>query len=95
MCRVIAIDGDSITTKGDANNVADEPIHRSAVKGSVMFWIPGLGNVVSVIKSPAGTITLLAVAIALVEIPHMREKKKDEQEREKLIEEIKRLKDEV
>ena len=93
--RVIAIDGESVITQGDANNVADAPVQRSAVKGRVMFWIPGLGDVVTVIKSPAGTIALLAAAIALVEIPHLQEKKKDEQEREKLMEEIKRLKDEV
>ena len=93
--RVIAIDGDKITTRGDANNVADEPIERSAVKGTVWFWIPKLGNAVSVIKSPVGTICLLAAAVALVEIPHLKEKEKDDKEREKLIEEIKRLKDEL
>ena len=93
--RVIAMDGEEIITRGDANNVADAPIRRDVVKGRVIFWIPGLGDVVTVIKSPAGTIALLAAAIALVEIPHLREKKKDEQEREKLIEEIKRLKDEI
>lgn len=93
--RVIDIDGESITTQGDANNVADEPIQRSAVKGTVWFWIPKLGSVVSVIKSPIGTIALIAGAIALVEVPHRKEKEKDDEEREKLIEEIKRLKDEL
>ena len=93
--RVIAVDGDTITTQGDANNVADEPIHRSTIKGTVLFWIPKLGDVVSVIKSPLGTIGLIAAAIALVEIPHMKEKEKDDQQRQQLIEEIKRLKDEL
>ena len=93
--RVIAINGDSVITQGDANNIADAPIDRSVIKGTVLFWIPKLGDVVTVIKSPVGTICLLAAAIALVEIPHLMEKKKDDEAREKLIEEIKRLKDEL
>lgn len=93
--RVIALDGENVITQGDANNIADAPIHRAAVKGKVMFWIPKLGDVVTVIKSPAGTIALIAAAIALVEIPHLREKEKDDKERQKLVDEIKRLKDEL
>ena len=48
--RVIAIDGDTITTRGDANNVADAPVERSAVQGTVAFWIPGLGSVENLLK---------------------------------------------
>ena len=93
--RVIAVDGEYITTQGDANNVADAPIQVSAVKGRVLFWIPMLGDVVTAIKSPIGTVALIAAAIALVEIPYLREKEKDNEQRQKLIDEIKRLKDEL
>ena len=92
--RVIAVDGDTITTQGDANNVADEPIERSAVKGTVLFWIPAIGNAIALIKTPVGTICLIDAAIALVEIPHRKEKEKDDEERQKIIDEIRRLKDE-
>lgn len=93
--RVIAADGDTLTTQGDANNVADDPIPRDAVKGTVLFWIPYGGTVVSLIKSPIGTICLIAAAIALVEVPHRREKQRDDEERQKLIDEIRQLKDEL
>ena len=38
--RIIDMDDESVTAKGDANKSADEPINISAVKGKVLFWIP-------------------------------------------------------
>lgn len=93
--RVTAVEGETVTTRGDANNVSDEPIPLSAVSGRVLFWIPYAGSVVSMIKSPLGTVAVIAAAIALVEIPHLREKEKDDEERQKLLDEIRRLKDET
>ena len=90
--RIISIDGETITTKGDANNTADEPINVSAVKGKVLFWIPYAGSVVGFLKTPVGIICIIAAAIALIEIPRRNEKKKDNEERQKIIEEIERLK---
>lgn len=92
--RVITVDGDTVTTQGDANNVADAPIPFSSIKGTVLFHIPGAGNVASFIKSPVGTIGIIVLAIALVEIPNLKKKEKDNAERQKLIDEIRRLKDE-
>lgn len=92
--RIIELDGETIVTKGDANNVSDEPINASAVKGKVLFWIPFVGNIVNIIKTPAGTVCIIAAAIALIEIPRRREKQKDDEERQKIIDEIKRLKGE-
>ena len=37
---------------------------------------------------------MIAAAIALIEIPHRNEKKKDDEERQKILEEIERLKKE-
>ncbi|MBQ1410916.1 MAG: signal peptidase I [Oscillospiraceae bacterium] len=93
--RIVQLDEETITTKGDANQVADEPISVSAVKGKVQFWIPHAGTVVKFLKTPLGTILIIALAIALIEIPHLNEKKKDDEDRQKLLDEIKRLKDEV
>ena len=92
--RIIGIDGETITTKGDANNTADEPIRVSAVKGKVLFWIPYAGRIVGFLKTPVGIICMIAAAIALIEIPRRNEKKKDDEERQKILEEIKRLKEE-
>ncbi len=93
--RIIDFDGEKLITKGDANNVADEPIEASAVKGKVLFHIDKLGTVVSFFKTPAGTILIIAAAIALVEIPRRREKEADDAEKQKILEEIKRLREEA
>ena len=93
--RIIGEGKDEIVTKGDANNVADEPISKTAVKGKVLFWIPGAGNLVSFFKTPVGIIIVVAAAILLVEVPHFKEVKKDDEEMQNIIDEIKRLKDEV
>lgn len=93
--RVIAMDGDMVTTQGDANNVADEPISKESIKGKVTAIFPRVGRVVEMIKTPVGTICIIIIAIALVEVPRRREKQKDDEERQKIIDEIKRLKDEV
>lgn len=93
--RIINIDGETITTKGDANQIADKPIKVSDVKGKVLFWIPFIGNVVNILKTPIGTICIISAAIALVEVSHLSEKKKDDEEQGKIIEEIERLKKEI
>lgn len=92
--RIIEIDEDTITTKGDANNAADEPITQEMIKGEVIGCIPFVGEIVNLIKTPLGTLAVAAAAIALVEIPRRREKQKDDDERQKIIDEIKKLKDE-
>ena len=92
--RIISIDGETITTKGDANNTPDEPISVTAVKGKVLFWIPFVGNIVRFLKTPVGTICIIAAAIAIIELPHRNKKQKDDEERHKILEEIDRLKQE-
>lgn len=92
--RILSMDGETVITKGDANNAADDPIDVSVIKGKVLFSIPYAGTIVSMIKTPVGTLIIAGLAIALVEIPRRREKKKDDEERDKILEEIKRLKEE-
>lgn len=92
--RIVETDGDTVITRGDANNTADDPIARADIRGAVLCWIPYVGSVVSLVKSPFGTVCILAAAIALVEIPRRREKEKDDEERQKIIDEIRKLKDE-
>ncbi|MBR6650127.1 MAG: signal peptidase I [Clostridia bacterium] len=92
--RIIDIDGDKIITQGDANATADEPIEASVIKGKVLFHIDNLGTVASFFKTPVGTVLLVVLAIALVEIPRRREKEADDEEKQKILEEIKRLREE-
>ena len=93
--RIVALDEKTITTKGDANPVADEPIEKSAVRAEVLFWIPAVGHIVSFLKTGVGTVLTLIVAVLLVEVPRRRERQKDDEERQRIIDEIKRLKNEV
>lgn len=93
--RVIEKDGNQLVTKGDANNTPDKPIDKSVVKGKVICTIPYVGGLVNFLKTPAGTVLLLIGAIALLEIPRRNEKKKDEEEQNKLIAEIESLKKEL
>lgn len=93
--RIIDIDGDTVTTQGDANNVADAPIDTSRIKGRVLGWIPLVGHVIQCIKTPLGTVIILAAAIALLEIPRRNEKRQDDEARQKLLDEIERLKQDL
>ena len=90
--RIIEINGEEYITQGDANNTADDPISKKDIKGLVFFCIPGVGNIVNILKTPLGTLCIIALAILLIEIPRRREKMKDDEEKQKIIDEINRLK---
>jgi len=92
--RIVSISEDDVVTKGDANNVDDQPIELADVKGKVVFSVPAIGTLVNLFKTPIGVLLTIIIAVALIEIPRRREMAKDEEEREKIIEEIKRLKEE-
>lgn len=91
--RIIEIDGDTVTTKGDANNVADEPISKSQIKGVLVYDIAGLGAAVSALKQPLSVGIILAAALFLTELSYAKEKDKDAEELDeikKMIEELKK-----
>ena len=90
--RVIAADGDTLVTRGDANNAADPPIDVSAVKGVVAARVPVLGTVVSVLKTPTGILVLLVCAFGLIELSYRRQKDADDRDLEAIKAEIRRLK---
>lgn len=93
--RVIDVNENLVTTQGDANNVSDDPVDLSLVKGKVFFVVPAIGILINFLKTPVGIILTIALAILLVEIPRRTEMKKDEEERQKLIDEINQLKEEI
>lgn len=76
--RIIDISGDKgiITTKGDANNAADDPIDRSAVRGSVIFKIPYVGKAVRFIKTKQGIISVLVLLLVSYNIKYLFKRKK-------------------
>jgi signal peptidase I len=64
--RVVAIDGQTFVTKGDANEGNDpSPVPFEDVAGKVAFSVPYLGYAVGFLKTPFGwaIIGLLAVAV--------------------------------
>ena len=93
--RVIQIEGNLVTTKGDANEAADPAFDASQIKGVVVGWIPFLGSWVSFLKTPAGIILLLVCAVLLMEGSFRKQKVSDDQQLEGIKEEIRRLKEEM
>ena len=91
--RIIEIDGDTVTTKGDANNIADEPINKSQIKGVLIYDIPGVGAVINILKQPVVMILILVAAFLLTERSYRKEKDNDTEELDeikKMIEELKK-----
>ncbi len=93
--RVLEIDGDSIVTRGDANNAADEAIALSDVKGVMVASVPRIGAVVQFVKQPAVVAVILIAAVALTELSFRRDKQKDRKELEDIEDEIRRLMAEI
>lgn len=92
--RIVSIDGDKVITQGDANNAADDPINISAVKGKALGHISFVGGAVRFLQGPVGFIVLVIAAVALFELPYLRERKKSNDELQKIKDEIRRLKGE-
>lgn len=92
--RIIDIQGNEYITKGDANNVEDQPILDSNIVGEVIFCIPGLGNLVNIIKSPIVSLVIIIIAVILIEKSNDKDRKDEDLELEKIREEIRKLKEE-
>lgn len=90
--EIIEIDGDYVITKGSANNEADAPVPIKNIKGEVIKVYEGAGNYIKFLKSPGGTVTILAVALLLLILSLQGEKKDDKKEINELKKEIERLK---
>lgn len=90
--RIVSIDVNKVITRGDANNTEDRPITMDQIKGKIVFSIPVLGYVINIVKTPLGTLCILAVAIFLLERSFRAEKQKDKQELDAIKAEIEKLK---
>ena len=98
--RIVAIDGDIVTTCGDANvGSNDEPVNIHDIKGKVLICIPKLGLVLNKVKTfvthPVTTVFIFIILIGLVVLSFIPFKKRsDEPSIEEIKAEIQRLKSE-
>jgi len=92
--RLLSYDSENAITKGDANNVADEPIGSDQIMGAVFARIPMMGVVVSAIKTPIGILLTLGGALLLAEISYRSDRKEGDEKLELLKEEIRKLRQE-
>lgn len=90
--RVIEMGPDTLVTQGDANNAPDAPVRKEMIKGKMIACIPGIGRLVRLLKSPAASFALVAVALFVSELSFRKDKQKDQEKLEQLKEEIRRLK---
>lgn len=74
--RVETIEGKTLVTKGDANNVADEMIELSQVEGKMLLRIPQMGRFIMFLKTPLGIVLILLAGVLLFIIPLLAEKRK-------------------
>ena len=93
--RIVSLEGETVITQGDANNVPDEAFAVHYIKGRVAAAIPLVGYAVWLLKTPAGIIATIAAAVLLVELSYRREKQEKEDETEKLKAEIRQLLEEL
>lgn len=89
--RIVGIEGDVVTARGDANNAADKPFRIGLIKGKMCAVIPALGGVTRIIKSPAGMFALLSISIVLLELSWKKEKSSNEEELDAIKNEIRQL----
>lgn len=90
--RIVVVDGDTVTTKGDANNIPDAPIPKSRIKGVLVYDFAGLGKAVDFLKQPVSVCIILTAVIVLQERSYRVERNDDWKELEEMKAEIEKLK---
>ena len=78
--RITRIDGDMITTQGDANNTEDKPFSKTAVLGVYIVKIPSGGKIIRFVTNPpfvmAVVFLLMTAAVIWMFVEDHRERKK-------------------
>lgn len=93
--RIVKIEDEMITARGDANNAEDDPIPSIYIKGKMILAIPHVGGAARAVKSLPGTLILLAAAVLLFEMSWRKEKAGDEEELDAIKAEIRALQQEI
>jgi signal peptidase len=89
--RIIELQPDTVITRGDANNTADEPFGVQLIKGKVVTVVPLVGHLIWALKTPIGTASLVIAALLLMELSFRSERKAKAAQQEKLKAEIRQL----
>lgn len=63
--RIVEIGNGQAVMKGDANNVADDPISVEHIEGKVVLNIPLAGNLILFLKTRMGMLLLILVLVAI------------------------------
>lgn len=81
--RIVSVNEEdgTVTTKGDANNAEDDPVPRSQVRGVVTGYIPYVGMIIRIMKTPLGSLTAIAFIVFLYKMSG-RKKDSDEEDGE-------------
>lgn len=93
--RIKHKDGDTYITKGDANPSEDSPITIESIQGVVVARIPFIGNIFNILHTPVGIIIILILSVFLIESSFSKKKEEDNEERDAIIKEIDRLKNQT
>ena len=70
--RIISIDDDVIITKGDANNVQDEPIYKNKIVGKMVYKFKFLGFIYYFLSKPFSWVLVFAGGIITCLIPERK-----------------------
>lgn len=73
--RVIKINNNEIVTKGDANNIEDEPIDIDQVTGVYVKKIKYLGDIIIFVKKPIVFSTIITILFIIILMPNKKKKK--------------------
>lgn len=93
--RIVAMDAETVVTRGDANNTSDAPFALDLVRGKVNLIVPIIGYLFLALKTPIGTLLTVAAAVLLMELSFRKERKEKQSEQDKIKEEIRRLMEEL
>ena len=75
--RIVDIQDTVYILKGDANNTADDPVKRSAVKGKVVFSLPYVGIAVQLLQTTVAKLLIILLAVYLLHRSWVRQKAED------------------
>lgn len=72
--RIVGRTEEGFITKGDANNAADsERVPEENIVGRVVRVVPGIGRLISFLRTPLGMTALVLIGILLLELPALAE----------------------
>ena len=97
--RVVQADMQSgvIVTRGDANNVDDDPVSVARIKGKLFFSVPFVGAIPRFVRTVPGLIIVLLILFVLlfVSVRGVTAENERSDKAEEIIQEIERLKKEL